>query len=339
MALNFTFLTEDQIWSDDAPDVMKRYGTKVAPTDLTVILGSWMTGEDDRTSEDDLTCLSWSASFSGSEDVSCVYYNGDMRGSSAKARDISARPALPPSEASKISPSEARAIAGIRVVEYGEYPQTVADDVTSEKLERLHKSKSLRPTGKSFTFDSADDDYKTSFEATSYQEYEMDGKRYIRVPGRPADKNSKLSTGKQVESGKPYWVEVQPIEWLLDGSGWMVAKKCLFAGIQFDTKDSLFNCDFSKTSIKHYLDTYFAKEIEPSQTIERTKRKEIANSVSKGGLKDFLASKAKRLDEVSKSVRKSLKEKGLTGKALHDTEQKERLKVSKAILKKRQGTK
>ena len=89
----------------------------------------------------------------------------------------------------------------------------------------------------------------------------MDGKRYIRVPGRPADDDSKLSTGEQVEEGKPYWVEVQPIEWLMDRSGTMVAKKCLFAGIQFDTKSS-YDDDFSQTFIKRYLDGYFAGEMQ-----------------------------------------------------------------------------
>lgn len=263
--MDFTFLKEDQIWGDGALDVMKRYGTKVAPTDLTVILGGYMTGGGERTSEDDLTCSSWSASSDGG--VRCVNYKGDKDWTHTGLRKGSARPALPPSEAFKISPSEARAIAGIRVAEYGEYPQTVADERTSEKLERLHDSRSLRPTGKNYTFDSVDlSDCDTSFKATSYQEYEMDGKRYIRVPGRPADGDSKLSTGEQVESGKPYWVEVQPIEWLMDRSGTMVAKKCLFAGIQFDTKAS-YNGDFSKTSIKHYLDTYFAKEMEPTGRI------------------------------------------------------------------------
>lgn len=262
--MDFTFLKEDQIWGGDALEVMKRYGTKVAPTDLTVILGGYMTANDERTSENDLTCGSWSASSALIDHVCFVDAEGAENWTCTYIRSISARPALPPSEASKISPSEARAIDGIRVAEYGQYPQTVADERTSEELERLHGSRSLRPTGKNYTFDSVDlGDYRTSFKATSFSEYEMDGKRYIRVPGRPTDSDSVLSTGEKVESGKPYWVEVQPIEWLMDRSGWVVAKKCLFAGIPFDTKDSYVG-NFSKTSMKHYLDTYFAKEMEPT---------------------------------------------------------------------------
>ena len=263
--MDFTFLKENQIWGDDALDVMKKYGTAVAPTDLTAILGGVMSCAGGiKTSEGETTCASWSASSNVHKGVRCVHYKGDKNWNNTSKRRISARPALPPSEASKISPSEARTIAGIRVAEYGEYPQTVADERTSEKLERLHDSRSLRLTGKNYTFDSVGlTDFDTPFKATSFSEYEMDGKRYIRVLGRPYDGDSKLSTGEYVEEGKPYWVEVQPIEWLMDRSGTMVAKKCLFAGIQFDTKDS-YDGDFSKTSMKHYLDTYFAKEMEPT---------------------------------------------------------------------------
>ncbi|MBO5996971.1 MAG: hypothetical protein J6P93_00360, partial [Alphaproteobacteria bacterium] len=252
----FTFLTAEQIWSDDALDIMKRYGARVAPTDLAVILGGYMTKRSERTYEGDLTCASWSASSPGDVCAPFVLARGVDSWSNPDKRHISARPALSPSEASKINLSKERSIDGIRIAEYGEYPQTIADEHTSKELERLYDSKSLRPTGKSYTFDSVDlKDYNTSFKATSFSEYEMDGKKYIRVPGRPADYGSKLSDGELVEAGKPYWVEVQPIDWLMDPSGWVVSKKCLFAGVQFDTKEE-YDGDFSKTSIKRYLDTY-----------------------------------------------------------------------------------
>jgi len=266
--MDFTFLKEEQIWGDYALEVMKRYGTKVASTDLTVLLGGVMdSAGGTKTSEGETTCASWSASLTADDAVRCVHYRGTRSWYSTTAHCLSARPALPPSEASKISPRKTRAIAGIRVAEYGEYPQTVADEHTSAKLERLHSSSSLRLSGKNYTFDSVGlTDYDTPFKATSYQEYEMDGKRYIRVLGRPYDEDSRLSTGEQVEEGKPYWVEVQPIEWLMDPSGTMVAKKSLFAGIQFDTKIE-YNGDFKRTFMKHYLDTYFAKEMEPTERI------------------------------------------------------------------------
>ena len=267
--LNFTFLKGDQIWGDNALDVMKRYGTKVAPTDLTAISGGLMSC-DDCTSENDLTCVSWSASSFAKFCVLCVFSTGNEDWYDMNERMISARPALPPSEAFKISLKNIhKGPNGAQIGEYGEYPQMVAGKETSAKLEKLLETKSLRSTGKKYVFNSVDlDDYHTSFNATSYPEYEMDGKKYIRVFGRPYDEYSKLSTGEWVRDGKPYWVEIQPIEWLMDKSGWMVSKKCLFSGIQFDTKFKYYG-DFSKTSMKRYLDTYFAKEIEPVRTREQ----------------------------------------------------------------------
>ena len=185
----FTFLTEEQIWGvengNGKLEVMKRYGTKVAPTDLTVILGCYMTDGDDCTSEGDLTCGSWSASLSEDGDVCCVSYRGNRTFNYTGMRKASVRPALPPSEASKIQPQNIKTgINGVRIYEYGEYPQTVADYKRSNKLEKLFKSKKLNTTGKNYTFDSVDlDGLGTAFKATSFSEYEMDGKRYIRVQG------------------------------------------------------------------------------------------------------------------------------------------------------------
>ena len=181
--LKFTFLAEDQIWGGDALEALKCYGTKVAPTDLTIILGGYRTDGYDCTSENDLTCPSWTASSDGIADVRCVHYKGDKNWDNADKRIISARPALSPSEASKISLKNIHeGPNGVWIGEYGEYPQTVADKKTSAKLEKLFKTKSLHSTGKNYTFDSVGlEDYHTPFKATSYPEYEMDGKRSIRT--------------------------------------------------------------------------------------------------------------------------------------------------------------
>lgn len=269
--MDFTFLTEEQIWGDSALEVMKRYGTKVGPTDLTVILNAFVDtlggydGRDDSAFKYGATCSSWSASPTRFGGVYYVSSKGNSEHGETNEPRYAARPVLPPSEASKISPRFTRNINGINVAEYGEYPQTVADDRTGERLERLYSSRFLRPTGKNYTFNSVDSyDFLTPFKAIAYPEYELDGKRYIRVLSCQKQKHVELSTGEYAEFEKPYWVEVQPIEWLMDRSGTMVAKKCLFAGIKFDTETS-YNGDFSKTFMKHYLDTYFAKEMESTE--------------------------------------------------------------------------
>ena len=285
MALDFTLLTKEQIWGDDDGngqlDVMKKYGIRVAPTDLTIILGCLVSGGDYHTSENDLAGYSWSASSYPHGPAYCVDVGGYQSSNPADVRIVQVRPALFPSGASKINPSGEKTLkSGIRVVEYGEYPQTVVDEHTFLELERGYNLKSIYPTGKNYTFDSVGrKECGTSFKAETYPEYKLDGKKYIRVLGRPCSIPSKLSTGEQVKEGKAYWVEVQPIEWLMDPSGWMISKKCLFAGIQFDTKEK-YDGDFSKTFMKQYLDTYFAKEIEPSKVIDREMLKGLSEKLA-----------------------------------------------------------
>ena len=56
-----TFLTEDQIWGDNALPVLKEYGVAAAPTDLAVILGAVLGGKSvDK--EKHLSGHFWSAS-------------------------------------------------------------------------------------------------------------------------------------------------------------------------------------------------------------------------------------------------------------------------------------
>jgi len=243
-------------------------------------LGAHVGGKNHSTSKGWLTCRSWTVSSNNNTHVWYVDYNGTASWIDQYDRHVAARPALPPSEASKITPSAERVINGIHIVEYGEYPQTVADKYTSDKLERLLKSKSLRPTGKSYTFDKlyCSCDY-TYFNLESHHpEYELDGKKYIRVLGPPYADSICLSSGEQIEINKPYWVEVQPIEWLADESGTLVSKKCLFAGIQYDKRD--YNGDFSKTFMKDYLNNYFAKEMGHEEIISRQEHDKVLMGLS-----------------------------------------------------------
>lgn len=269
MALNFTFLRIDQMWGDSALDVIKqRKGKNCDATDLTVILG----GRGSQYSDSRCSVLTASANKYGDVEL---FSNGNDFGWThpEESRDSSARPALPPYEASKIKRIKTRTDKGIQVVKYGEYPQTVADDCTSKKLEELHSSSSLPSTGKTYTFDSGrgSADYQP-YKPKSYPEYEMDGKRYIRILGTPCNIYS------WVKRGKPYWVQVEPIEWLVDKTGWMVSKKCLFAGVPFDTRQ--YKGDFSQTIMKHYLDNHFAKDIE--DPVARSISLKKANKKRKG---------------------------------------------------------
>ena len=105
MALDFTLLTKEQIWGDDALDVMKKYGTVVAPTDLTILLGGYESSKY-RTSEGDLACVAWTKSASishfGNE---WVVVEGVQKWDEEQPhfRMRGVRPVLPPSETDKIN--------------------------------------------------------------------------------------------------------------------------------------------------------------------------------------------------------------------------------------------
>ena len=72
-----------------------------------------------------------------------------------------------------------RGYNGTEEVEYGEYPQYAADSRMQSILESEY-NRGMNKTGRSYTFDSEKrDDY--GFKPVTYEEYEYQGKRYIRI--------------------------------------------------------------------------------------------------------------------------------------------------------------
>lgn len=70
-----TFLTEDQIFGDNALDVIKAYGTGVGFSDLAVLQGGLMSGGNTNI-EGKRTGAVWSASPGEGGGVLCVGYGG-----------------------------------------------------------------------------------------------------------------------------------------------------------------------------------------------------------------------------------------------------------------------
>lgn len=269
-AMEVTLLTERQMWGDSRENgqlqVMKGYGTKTGMSDLAIAQGGGM--GSDTTSDNQRSGYLWSASSDGYGYVRCVRDVGGQVRFNPRERLGGARPALPSWIASYIKPSEARVTRNIgdnQVVEYGEYPQTIAPEEITQELEVAFAKKKLNTTGKTYTFDGDKHDaYSNPFSAKEHAEYQHKGKRYIRVEARPYDKDSVLSNGKTPKACETCWIEVQPIEWLKDPGGLMVARQALFAGVQFDRKP-YYDGNFENTEMKKYLDRHFAKEMQVSQ--------------------------------------------------------------------------
>ena len=177
------------------------------------------------------------------------------------------RPALPYSSISSISTNvvSRRANDGILEIEYGYYPQTVASVDLQVQLERAFNFGSLIRTGNTYTTDSRPyDAYDQTFQALVHDEYEYNGKRYIRVKAN-SDYGSReftLSNGKNYRNGDFVWVEVEPVKWLVDEQeGIAISEKLIFAGVQFNRTRDYKTANWLNTDIKKFLDQHLSHDL------------------------------------------------------------------------------
>ena len=278
--MEVTFLREEDIWGDDVLEVIQAYGTKVGISDVAIALGAMM-GDGTKNSAGMASGYAWSASSVEYVYVRTVDYRGARFYSRPSHRTAAGCPALPFSATSLIRPNNVRAMRlangkTVQICKYGSYPQTVAPKSVSQELEAQYQKNTLKTTGKTYTFDSAElNAYDTGFTPRNCAEYSFTGKKYVRIEGKPYDNDSILSDGTSVQKGQAYWFEVQPIEWLMDPKGTWVARQALFAGIQFDKKEK-YDGNFANTAMYNYLQQYFAKEMQ-NQFTETLSRLAIRN--------------------------------------------------------------
>ena len=272
--MKVTFLREEDIWGNNAVEVMQAYGTKVGVSDVAIALGTCM-GSGTKNSAGVASGYAWSASSYKNVNVRTVDLDGAKNCFNPNRRIAAGCPALPFSATSKICPNNMKTMRlangkTVQICEYGAYPQTVAPKSISQELEAQYQKNALKTTGKNYTFDSVElDAYSTGFTPRNCAEYMFNGKRYVRIKGKPYDRNSVMSDGTSVQKGQAYWFEVQPIEWLMDPKGMWVSRQALFAGIQFDTKNE-YNGNFANTTMYNYLQKHFAKEMEAQKEFTET---------------------------------------------------------------------
>ena len=273
---DFTFLTEEQIFGSNQIDVIKKRGTKAAISDFSVLLGGWVSDYhvDSDSSLKGRTGYYWTKSDDGDNDARAVYDYGTRNYSSVNKRNGGARPALPFSSISNIptnGESGKRARDGVLEVEYGYYPQKAVSRDMQERLERAYRSSSISKTGNSYTTDSvAYDDYDTAFQPQTHQEYEYNGKRYVRVEANSYydGNNFTLSNGEQYRDGDNVWVEVEPVKWLVDERArMMITENLIFAGVQFNKERNYKTRNFDRTDIKTFMDKYLSRDLVQSRGI------------------------------------------------------------------------
>ena len=278
---DLTLLSEGQIWGNDNEpqlEVMRKYGTKAAITDLCVLTGSYLCEDTDYNIDEDSslkgrTSWFWTRSDDNDNDVRAVYRYGDRNHTYRYERNGAVRPALQSSAIfSQISPNRVRGYNGTEEVEYGEYPQYAADSRMQSILESEY-NRGMNKTGRSYTFDSVKyDDYDTGFKPVTYEEYEYQGKKYIRIRANSDFDGGKfkLSNGVEYRDGDYVWVEVSPVKWLIDDrSGILISKMGLVSGIRFLDRNHNYKGDFSRTEMKEYLDRYMIRDLTQTATFTR----------------------------------------------------------------------
>ena len=278
---DLTLLSEGQIWgnsNESQLEVIRKYGTKAAITDLCILTGSYLCEDtyyniDEDKSLTGRTSWFWTRSDDGDNKVRAVNKYGNSRIKYRYKRNGAVRPALQSSVFfSQISPNRVRGYNETEEVEYGEYPQNAADSRMQNILEPEY-NRGMNKTGRSYTFDSVRyDDYDTGFKPVTYEEYEYQGKKYIRIKANSDFDGTKfkLSNGVKYRDGDYVWVEVSPVKWLIDDrTGILISKKGLVSGIRFLDKSTNYKGDFDRTEMKEYLNRYMFRDLTQTVTFTR----------------------------------------------------------------------
>lgn len=262
-----TFLTAEQVFEKPI-DLIKKYGTRSEITDFCILLGSFVSNDKCFLYKSDKPVYtgSWWTKTRYHSDAYYVRRNGKKNTYITEERIIGSRPALPYSLMFLFSTNVIQLEEGIKEVEYGEYPQTIVSEELSEYLENAYINNTLNETGRFFTTDSTTSEYfDTPFKAKHNIVYEYNGKKYIRfIPQSNCKKSGvlkQLSNGKICTLGTVYWVEVEPIKWLVDeNANIALSKKVIFSGVQYSRN---YDCkrNFENTDINKFMNEIFSKEI------------------------------------------------------------------------------
>ena len=278
-------LTKEEVCSNSF-QIFKKYGTNAAVTDFSLLLGIEVSSDHtsdtlyfrDREFTDTRAADYWTMTKDGDRVIAISSYSFGYN-SPRKINNlfIGIRPLLKYSDIKDLAYDKNISDKEVLEVHFGEYPQTVCEDKIWLELEKNYKAGNLLKSGKSYTVNSNVDG---SFSPQIFDEYCYRDKKYVRFISNRDIIRTKLSSKKYIEFGRPYWIEVEPITWMIDEDKDMaVCKKSLVTGIPYDNNSSF---KFEETFIYNYLNNYFIKEIETEKKEKEVNRfaaieKEIDN--------------------------------------------------------------
>lgn len=319
-----TLLTEDEVLGRKKLAVLKEFGTKCVVSDLAIITGCERGQDFPRTEIDNYRIGEYYTQSFKFDEVAYVDYEGKINLETLQSRNCAIRPVLrSPEIFDQIFKNRRKKIFKSEVVYLGEYPQQVADSMLYGVLEWGSIRGDVKKTGRTYTFMEPYDDNSKELKPVTHEEYEFDGKRYVRVK---IDSNyTKLSDRVNHKNGSYTWIKVLPVAWLSDDkTKTLISTNGLLSGIRFNAA-SEFNGNFANTEMKHYLDNYmvkdifqsvslFKEEIEKANTNDNNSIKINTNILSKENSLNRIKIEKKQaeieqLNEILAGIKKSLKEK------------------------------
>ena len=273
--MDITILEKKQIFGITALKIFKKRGTKAAISDYAILSGGEVSNSEylgNKQILENRIGWYWTKTDNWNKGARIVNSCRNDDYGNVLFRHGGVRAALPFSVISNICSKKVVASDEILEVEYGEYPQKAASKQLQKTLERLYQSRSLVRTGKKYTRDkTAYYQSNQEFQEEQQEEYEYNGKKYVRVRANSCYEVGEftLSNGEEYQDGDYVWIEVEPIKWLVDErKNIAVSEKLLFAGVQFKhTRDYKGGKDFDNTDLKWFLDNHFSKEIETTTMI------------------------------------------------------------------------
>lgn len=246
-------LDKDSVIGNNKLDIFKKFGVKCSASDFAVILGVrpvYNGTLEKRT-------FSWYTAspydYEG-EKAAAVSSDGELYGVGAEVSEVGIRPTICLDDISFVVRDKCLYNDyGVKEITFGEYPQTVVSEDYSKQLEHVYLNNWMKETGKSYYI-------KDSWYST-YEEYEYEGKKYIRVPGKSLSAGYTLSDGRAVKINEPYWIEVEPIVWLVDEKSNLAITKNILLGSFSISRNAIIPSEFKKSDLYKYINEYFAKSI------------------------------------------------------------------------------
>ena len=291
---DFRVPTHEELYGDNKLEIFRKMSTKAALTDFAIETGAFITEsyiKNDFARENRAGYY-----FTNTlDEYDDVYIAGNEEDDEyvepTTIRNTGVRIILPYGNLFEISMDELQMNEyGVPFIEYGRHIQSAADRFEQKRLEYMYENKSLNKTGNIYTIDSVSiSNEDESFTPELLEEYELDGKRYVRVKANPnfVGDYFELSNGQKYRDGDYIWNEVEPVKWLVDKKNRLIiTEKLLISGIQYDY-------------LEEYIDKYFAKELlqDYDKKIENMSNDELLKELEE--LKAILVSATSRIDEIS----------------------------------------